>query len=152
MSESTQYEAQLTLKDRLNYPYLLANQILTFQRALLALEFSEREIRETIEGFVHMIPESWKDDKFNEKMDEATIIRKIDIRPKFCGQSATIEVCEELGIPTFKEVKTFDYYDLFQACIDLLDRRGLTSRRTFTEKFTGKPFNGETQEMSVEGV
>lgn len=128
MSE-TQYEAQLTLKDRLNFPYLLANQILTFQRALLALEFSEREIRETIEGFVHMIPESWKDNKFKENMDEAMITRKIDIRPRFCGQAATPAVCEELGVPTVKEVTTFDYYDLFQACINLLDRRGLTGKK-----------------------
>lgn len=75
-----------------------------------------------------MIPESWKDDKFNEDMKEAKIIRKIDIRPKFCGLAATPEVCEELGIPTFKEVTTFDYYDLFQACINLLDRRGMTSK------------------------
>jgi len=142
MSE-TQYEAQLTLKDRLNFPYLLANQILTFQRALLALEFSEREIRETIEGFVHMIPETWKDDGFKKDTQDAKITRKIDIRPKFCGQSATIEVCEQLGFPIFKEVKTFDYYDLFQAVINLLERRGLMSRRSFTEKMLGRPAKGE---------
>jgi len=148
----TQYEAQLTLKDRLNFPYLLANQILTFQRALLALEFSEREIRETIEGFVHMIPESWKDEQFNEDMDKATIKRKIDIRPKFCGLSATLETCKKLKIEPFMKVTTFDYYDLFQACINLLDRRGLTSRRTFTEKMLGKPFKGETPDIALEEV
>lgn len=136
MSESTQYEAQLTLKDRLNFPYLLANQILTFQRALLALEFSEREIRETIEGFVHMIPESWKDDEFKKDMKKATIILKIDMRPKFCGQRATVEVCEELGIPTFKEKTTFDYYDLFQACMNLLQRRRMLSKTNPVEQMS----------------
>jgi len=140
----TQYEAQLTLKDRLNFPYLLANQILTFQRSLLALEFSERQIRETIEGFVHMIPETWKDKKFNEDMKKATILRKIDKRPKFCGLPATLETCEELGIEPFKEVTSFDYYDLFQAVINLLERRGLMSRRSFTEKMLGRPARGET--------
>ena len=133
MSE-TQYEAQLTLKDRLNFPYLLANQILTFQRSLLAIEFTEREIRDTIEGFVHMIPESYKDDKFKADMKKATILKKIDLRPKFCGQPATIEVCEQLGIPIFKEVTTFDYYDLFQACMNLLQRRHMLTKTNPVEQ------------------
>ena len=90
-----------------------------------------------------MIPESWKDEKFNEDTKEARIILKIDVRPRFCGQLATPEVCEELGIPTFKEVTTFDYYDLFQACINLLERRGLLSRKSFTEKMLGRPARGE---------
>lgn len=135
MSE-TQYEAQLTLKDRLNFPYLLANQILTFQRALLALEFSEREIRETIEGFVHMIPETWKDKQFMEDMKKAKITQKIDKRPKFCGLSATLETCKELGVEPYKEVTTFDYYDLFQACMNLLQRRRMLSKTNPVEQIS----------------
>jgi len=83
-------------------------------------------------------------------MEKATIKRKIDIRPKFCGLSATLETCKKLKIEPFKEVTTFDYYDLFQACINLLDRRGLTSRRTFTEKMLGKPFKGEASDIVLE--
>jgi len=67
------FEAELTLKDRLNFPYLLANQILTFQKAILNLEFSEREIREAIEGLVHLIPQAWKDEQFGKDMKKAQI-------------------------------------------------------------------------------
>jgi len=130
----TQYEAQLTLKDRLNFPYLLANQILTFQRSLLAIGFTEREIRDTIEGFVHMIPESYKDKKFKKDMEKATIKKQIDLRPKFCGLPATLETCKELGIEPFKEVTTFDYYDLFQACMNLLQRRHMLTKTNPVEQ------------------
>jgi len=139
-----EFEAQLTLKDRLNFPYLLANQILTFQKALLALEFSEREVRETIEGFIHLIPQSWKDEAFTEEMAKAKITLKIDNRPLVAGNiRMSPEACLKLGLTPFEDKVTFDYYSLFQACINLLDRRGLTSRRTFTEKMTGKPFSEE---------
>jgi len=32
---------------------------------------------------------------------------------------------------------------LFQSCINLLERRGLMSRRSFTEKMLGRPARGE---------
>jgi len=140
---SRDFEAQLTLKDRLNFPYLLANQILTFQKAILNLEYSEREIREAIEGFVHLIPESWKDDKFKDDMTKARVKRKKDVRPIVTGSiRMSQKACEQLGIPAFKEEESFDYYKMFQACVNLLDRRGLTSKRSFTEKFTGRPGAG----------
>jgi len=146
-----EFEAELTLKDRLNFPYLLANQILTFQKAILALEYSEREIRETIEGFEHMIPASWKDDQFNKDIEDAEITRKIDVRPEFCGVKPSLECCKENGLTAFKDEVILDYYAMFQACIDLLDRRGLTARRTFTEKFTGKVFKGNNVDTYDEG-
>lgn len=128
---------QLTLKDKVNFPYILANQMLTFQRALLALEYSEREIRECVEGFVSLIPSEWKDDTFNDALDKSLIEKKVDVRPRFCGQAASLEVCKELGVPAFKIEIKVDYYDRFAACIDLLNRRGLISEKTKTEKVEG---------------
>jgi len=131
---------QLTLKDKVNFPYILANQMLTFQRALLALEYSEREIRETVEGFVSMIPSDWKDDKFNEDLKASLIDKKVDVRPRFCGVAASLETCEKLGVPAFKMEIGIDYYDRFQACIDLLNRRGLISQVSRVEKVEGEQF------------
>jgi len=131
---------QLTLKDRVNFPYILANQMITFQRALLALEFSEREIRECVEGFVAMIPSEWKDPKFNDDLAKSLVETKVDVRPRFCGQPATIEVCKELGIPAFKIETRVDYYFRFQACIDLLNRRGLISQVSRVEKVEGEEY------------
>lgn len=125
---SEQFEAQLTLKDRLNFPYLLANQILTFQRSILNLEFSEREIRESIESFVHLIPDAWKDDKFTKELDEASINKQIDVRPSFCGVKPSVDYCQENGIPFFREQKTFNHYKMFSACINLLNRRAMLAK------------------------
>jgi len=142
MSQQVDAE-QLTLRNRVNFPYILANQMLTFQRALLALEFSEREVRECVEGFVSLIPSEWKDDTFNDALAKSLIETKIDIRPRFCGQPATEEVCKELGVPAFKIETRVDYYDRFAACIDLLNRRGLISEKTKTEKVEGVRYGND---------
>ena len=145
MSEG-EFEAQLTLKDRLNFPYLLANQILTFQKAILNMEFSEREIREAIEGFVHLIPENWKDDKWNKAVEKATIKQKVDLRPDFCGVKPSPEYCDENGITAFKEINTFDYYKMFQACINLLDRKKMLSRTVLVEELESIDFDSVTED------
>lgn len=134
-SEHGEFEAQLTLKDRMNFPYLFANQILTFQKALLAEEYSEREIQEAIKGFVNMIPSTWEDDKFKQDLETASRKVEVDVRPVVVpGIRLNPEVCEELGLPTVEVEEEIDYYKMFRACIDLLDRRGLTSHKTYTEK------------------
>jgi len=132
-----QNEAQLTLKDRLNMPYLIANQILTFQKALLALEYSEREIREAIEGLIHMIPDSWKDETFRKDMENAKVKVKVDARPDWCGLKASKEFCEKHGIASEVEEEGVDWYKAFQACVNLLDRRGMLTKNQVIEQLEG---------------
>jgi len=143
-------EGELTLKDRLNFSYLLANQILTFQKAILNLEFSEREIREAIEGFVHLIPKNWKDDQWKEEIEAAKIKKKIDVRPEFCGVKPSLEYCKENGVPIFKEKETFDYYKMFQACINLLDRKKMLSRVMRIEELEGIDFESVAETEILE--
>ena len=133
-------EVQLTLKDRINYPYLIGNQILTFQKATLLIEYSDLEIREAIEGLEHMIPFSWKDPQFKKDIEKSEITQEVDIRPEFCGVKPDLKFCEENGIPTFEKKISLDYHARFQACINLFDRRGLLTRRNYVEKGTGNPF------------
>lgn len=124
-----QDEAQLTLKDRLNFPYILAQQILTFQKSILNLEYSEREIRESIEGFYQLIPDNWIDKKFRKAVKDATTTKKIDKRPLVAGNTRiSAETCKSLGITAFEEKKVVDYYKLFHACINLLERRKMLSK------------------------
>jgi len=132
----TEVEARLTLKERLNFPYLLANQILTFQKAILNQEYSEAEIREAITSFVHLIPEAWKDKKFRKEIKKAKITNKIDIRRDFCGVLPAKEYCEKQSIPIFKDQETFDYYKMFQACINLLNRRRMLVKIDPTQEFS----------------
>jgi hypothetical protein len=130
-------EASLTVRDRLNFSFLLANQILTIQKATLNLEFSAEEVREAVEGLMHMIPTAWKDKKFMIDVQNAQIELIVDIRPTFCGKPIDINVCKRRGLPTYIRNVSFDYYDLFQSCIDLLNRRGVLSRRIYKEIMTG---------------
>lgn len=152
MSEVKGEEAQLSIKDRLNFPYILANQILTFQKSILAEEHSEREIEESIKSFVNLLPDSWKDEQFNEDLEKAKTKRKVDKRPQV---TATIrmaeETCNELGIPAFVEEEAIDYYSLFQACINLLDRKKLLSRVRRVEKLEGIDFEHPENNEVLEG-
>lgn len=141
---------QLTLKDRLNVPYLLAKQVLTFQAALLALEYSDKEIRESIKGFVHMIPSSWKDEQFRKDMKEAEITVKVDIRPESCGIKASEEFCKLHGIEQYKEELSRDYYKVFQACIDLLNRRGMMGKINRVEELEGIDFDAVSDDEVCE--
>lgn len=131
-------DAALTIRDRLNFPFLIAAQIMTFQRAILNLEFSAEEIREAVEGLVHLLPNKWKDDIFADELRKARIDLTEDVRPTFCGHPASIEYCKKHNILITRIIRTFDYYEVFQACMNLLDRRGLLSRRIYKEIMTGR--------------
>lgn len=145
---SEDIEAELTLRDRINFTYLIAQQIITFQQAILNMDLSEQEINEAIEGLLNMIPKSWKDSKFKRAVRKATTTINLDVRPTYCGLKASYKFCIDNGIvPTIKQEEK-DYYALFQACIDLFDRRGLLSRRVYTEIFTGRRFKGKGEDLS----
>lgn len=148
---SQEHEAQLTLKDRLNFPYILANQILTFQKALLAQEFSEREIRETIEGFIHLIPDDWKDDTFNKALKKSKETRKNDVRPIVTGTvRMSAKACEEMGIPAFVDEEVSNYYAIFQECMNLLSRKKLLSKILRVEQLESIDFDTATTEDEVQ--
>lgn len=141
-------EAELTLRDRINYTYLLAEQIVTFQKAILNMDLSEDEINEAIDGLVNMIPKSWRDSKFRRDIRKATSKTKIDVRPTFCGLKASVKYCIDNGIAVFVEQEERDYKKLFQACINLFDRRKLLTKRVYTEIMTGRRFKGKGKDLS----
>lgn len=141
MSEPVSDEAQLSIKDRLNFPYILANQILTFQKSILAEEHSEREIEESIKSFVTLLPDDLKDAQFHTDLKAATKTRKVDKRPQVSGSvKMSEETCKELGIPAFVEEEAVDYYAVFQACMNLLSRKKYLHRTRHVEKLEGIDF------------
>lgn len=135
-------EGKLTLKDRINYNYLLGVAILTLQRSISTLDKSDREIRESVALLVDMIPSPWKDSQFNKEYKEAVIVQQIDVRPRWCGQPATIDWCLKHGVPVSREETTYKYHKLLQAAFDLMERRAMLSRKKYTEKMTGRKFKG----------
>jgi len=146
-------EAQLTLKDRLNMPYLLANQILTFEKSITVVgSESKTEIVESIKGLLNMIPTPWEDQEFREEIEKAKIQNDVDVRPEWCGLKATKDFCEKHGIGTIKKVDSLDHWKVLKACMNLLFRKGMLSRKTFTEKMTGKPATDGVEEVSETDV
>lgn len=148
--ETDQFDANLVLKDRINYPYLISNQILTIQKAIQNPEASAFQIREAVLSLLAMIPTIWEDEDFRKAMDKATIKVKVDNRANlgFCGSPPSLETCKELGIKAFTIKKSMNYYSAFHAAIDLFQRRGMLSKKLLTEKFTGKRYKGEGQDIS----
>jgi len=140
----SELEANLTVRDRINYNYILANQILTFQKAILALEdASAREIIESVEGLLHMIPENYKDEKFKQELEEAKIVRIIDNRPMNCGVKISEELCRAMGIEPYIKEEILDPFKAFYACINLLQRLGKLDRPEYTERMTMEKIEGE---------
>lgn len=137
-------EIQLTIRDRINYPYLLANQIITIQRVLLNEE-AAKEVIDSVEALVHQIPDLYKDEAFEKEVEAAILQIKKDIRPKFGGKTLDDKTCEELGIPKTEEVTEKDPWAMLQAVINLLQRRSMLTRRSFVEKIVLKPNEVKTE-------
>lgn len=135
-------EISLTIRDRVNFPYILASQLLTIQKAMLNssedTEVSRREIEEAIMGLVHVLPTVWKDEEYYKDEALAKEKIKVDVRPNFCGITASLEFCEKHGIVPYQEVETVNPYKMLTACINLLERRGLISKQTSLEIFPPK--------------
>jgi hypothetical protein len=133
---------ELTVKDRLNFPYLLANQILTFQQSLIVEGDTEYRSQEALKGLVNMIPVAWKDPQFHEELEKAVKKVKIDNRPVVVkGIRMNEETCKKLGVKPYTIEKEVDYYKLFQACMNLLNRRGLLSKLHRIEVLEGVDFD-----------
>lgn len=140
-SKAPQFD--LNIRDKLDFPFRVDQQIETFQKATLNTDYSRREIEESINGLVHLMPSRWRDDKFKEDLQKAKAKVQQDIRPVFAGVRMNKDLCRERKIPMTKEGEVIDYFKMLLACIDLLDRLGMLSRRVFTEAPTGMPFGEE---------
>jgi hypothetical protein len=137
-------EAQLQIKDRLPCNFLIAQMVLTFQKAILNIQYSAEELREAAEGFVNMIPRAWKDQEFYEDLDNAATQIPMDSRPAFCDRPASDSYCRKHGIPTQVYIKSFDYMRVFNAVINLLNRRHMLLKPVLKEIMTGEKATSET--------
>lgn len=132
--EHRDFEAEavnLTIRDRINYPYILANQILTVQRTMLTGESTQ--ILDSIEALIHQIPVEYHDESYMADLAKGISNVKTDIRPEFAGVKLSREFCEERGYPTEKEETIRDPWLSLQAVFNLLQRRGMLTRRSYTE-------------------
>jgi len=136
-------EAKLTMRDRLPISLILTSAILTIQKSILNIDYSEEELREAVMGFVAMLPDELKDDEFNNELDAAKLRRPVNTRPEFCGVAASDEYCQRNSIDTVRYVDTFDYFKVFHACFNLLHRRHMLMKSEEKEIATGVKARGE---------
>lgn len=150
-----QDEDLLTIKDRINYTYLLSVKLLTIDKAVLTVgETSSTEMTEAIELLRCSIPDFWKDDDYREEVEKAKIQIKVDNRPTFCGRPMDEDYCrDELGIQPYIDEEMYDPFAVHQAIINLLQRRKMIGRTIWKEIATGKPYESEEeQEITEEQV
>jgi len=138
---SEQQFPTLTVKDKINYPFILGNALLKFQEAIVKVEGqqSEQEVRESALCLFNLIPTIWYDDQFKKDLEKATVKVKVDIRNEWCGK--------KVGKPKFENQDQIQPYRLVNAVVDLLERRELLSKKERIEKIEGVylELNGESE-------
>lgn len=130
-------EAKQTMRDRLPTAMILTAAILDIRASIRDIKFSAEELRESILGFVAMIPDELKDDAFMEELQKSKQFVAMDVRPRFNETPASDEYCKRKGIPTVQYVETFDYLAVFHACFNLLNRKRMLLQVDAKEIFDG---------------
>jgi hypothetical protein len=142
-SDDPQFAAKI--RDRLHYTWLLQEQVRTFQKSVVNIDFGRTQLEDAIKGLVAMIPDVWKetDEEWKADYGKATKEVTVDIRPSFALVKMSKELCRKKGIQITKKVKITDYFIVLQAVFNKLFRMGMLSKREWTEATTGMP-PGET--------
>lgn len=142
-SDDPQFAAKI--RDRLHYTWLLQEQVRTFQKSVVNIDFGRTQLEDAIKGLVAMIPDIWKekDEEWKADYGKATKEVIVDIRPSFALVKMSKELCRKKGIKMTKKVKITDYFIVLQAVFNKLFRMGMLSKREWTEATTGMP-PGET--------
>lgn len=134
---------KLTIRDRINYSYVLAEYEIRIAQVLdLKNDPEMRQFRAFVNWLLHTIPDDWKDRDFYDELGRAQRKALMDVRPQVCGIPLSFEYCERDKIPIYREVVYWDPYKQHQAIINLWNRRGLLSRVRWREISTGKKFEG----------
>lgn len=122
---------QLTIGDRINYPYILSKAIISWLESIVKQEgsYSEQEVKEAARGFKTLILDSWikSDPKYQNEIKKATKTIIVDLRSTWCGRK--VGKLEEHQ----KIIKISDPYKIVSAAINLLDRQGYIEKKVFTE-------------------
>jgi len=139
-------DVQLTVRDKINFPYLIAKLISLIHEFMIS-QYAEVELIQAIEGLISSIPDKMKDDTFQIEMegnDEKVGARlefMRDIRPSWCGRVLDKDVCLELGFPIEEKANTLDPYKSLQACMNLFMRLGMLTKQVYVEITEGFSFH-----------
>ena len=146
MSELKDFDIQMELKDRLNYPEIISASLLRLKKSIGETSKEKRINQRLILDFLTDIPNSWRDEAFVEELKGVITIKTVDIRPSFAGIKASYDYCKAHNIKITREVKKINYFKLKHAIINLLDRKNLLIRKEKIEYTSGENLNYETLE------
>jgi len=128
---------QLELKERLNYPYIFQEGLLTINKAMNTPDMDIKKVKSLILNLYSKIPDSWIDEEFKSDVKDCIKYINIDCRPEVCGIPMNIDECINQGIQYYKKEEIIDHFALQTAIINLLDRRNMLVRRSKIEASTG---------------
>lgn len=144
--EFSEFDIQMELKDRLDYPKILTHSLLRLKKSIGETSKEKRINQKLILDFLTDIPDTWKDEAFVKELKGVMTKTTIDIRPSFAGIKASYNYCKRRNIKITTEIKKINYFKLKHAIINLLDRKALLIRKEKIEYTTGKNLKFETLE------
>jgi len=124
-----------TLAEEISYVKVnLMGQIVRCQRSVGDPQLYADNVRQ----LVNMIPDSWRDEKFEHDLKKAYFRQRIESPIQNCGVPVTN--CPELP-PRVEIVEDYDWEAVFHAVINLLDRLQVLAKREYREVFMGIKFD-----------
>ena len=140
-------DIQLELKDRLNYPFILTQNLLSLEKAYSNPDFDLDIIENLVIGLYTKIPDTWRDNQFEDDLEKSASVVKVDLRPQWGEIILSKQMCIKQGIPFEAERVIINYFKLLNAIINLLDRRGILIRKDKIEYSTGKNLDENIDEL-----
>lgn len=150
INEKTGIERTLQLREHIDWPQVIRHQIILTQGEFRNLD--PQKIHSMIMALQAQMPTSWHDKEFREDIKNSEEELTIDIRPECCGVKLDTDYCIAQGIPTHAKHKVVNPIKRLHALIDLLDRKGYTSRKQYVEESLGIPFDQFLKEMEARHV
>lgn len=145
-------DISLTIRDRVDWPYLISYAINTLFLAMRRDTLNEYEINTIVAYIEGLVPLSIRevDKKYDEEVLTATKSVRVDKRPQFGGVPLSEEACRRQNIPAFEMVNVVPAVVKFNAIINLLNRIGVVTKKEYVEKFTGRRATPEMETYEPE--
>jgi len=140
-------KVQLEYRERLNFIKTIENNLEKFINVVTNPDMSNKEIQKTILSMLVLLPDTMKDADFLMELKTVVKVSHVDIRPSRGRTKLSVKYCKENKIPITKEIKHINYFRLFNAIINLLDRRQMLIKKEKLEVTSGKRLLKELKEL-----
>lgn len=129
-------EPTLTLRDKLDWSWLVLNNLRTITDITKSEKYDVAIVIDLIEVLEAYIPKKFRDidPYYNKEIAEATENIQIDMRPEFGGELLNEETCKKLNIEPYKFEKRINHIKKLTIIIGLLNRFGIVAKKDIVER------------------